>query len=127
MASSTPTPHSLFAYSGGPTGVHWSFCLKPVIFFIPDHTSLILFCWSLYTSLLSLILTLSCFNKLLNNSPSPSLKALFFLLSRCFRSLVIQGSLLGKHLTIDIYSMWLAQCVPVSTLKATLQGFFSFV
>ncbi|MEQ2285524.1 hypothetical protein AMECASPLE_032758 [Ameca splendens] len=63
--------------------VRSSFCLKPVIFFIPDHTSLILFCWSLlssfflYTSLLSLILTLSCFCILLNNSPSPSLNALF--------------------------------------------------
>ncbi|MEQ2230769.1 hypothetical protein ILYODFUR_032817 [Ilyodon furcidens] len=46
--------------------VHLSFCFKPVIF-IPVHTSLILFCWILfssfflYTSLLSPIFTLSCF------------------------------------------------------------------
>ena len=101
------------------------------------------FCWSLfssrnnvhllYTSLLSVILTFSCFCTNLNNSMSPSLKALLFLLRSSFRSLVIQGLLLGEHLTvlvemvdivshtvshgIDVISMWLTECIPVCNLK----------
>ncbi|MEQ2170226.1 hypothetical protein GOODEAATRI_033301 [Goodea atripinnis] len=82
--------------------VRSSFCLKPVIFLIPHHTSLTLSFWSLlssfffYTSLPSFISTLSCFCILLNNSLSPCLKAFFFLLSWPFR--MIQGLLLGKHI-----------------------------
>ena len=40
---------------------------------------------------------------LLGNSLSPSLKVLFFLFSSSFRSLVIQGLLLGNHGTVGGY------------------------
>ncbi|MED6262083.1 hypothetical protein ATANTOWER_014195 [Ataeniobius toweri] len=51
--------------------------LEAVIFFISDQTSLILFYWSLLSSVCSLPLMLSCFCILLTNSLFPSLKALF--------------------------------------------------
>ncbi|MEQ2174351.1 hypothetical protein GOODEAATRI_007116 [Goodea atripinnis] len=84
-----------------------------------------------------------------NNSPSPSLKALFFLVKQVLQVTGDIGFVTGEasHRTggddvihtevyivsdtvnhgIDVLSMWLAQCVPVCSLKATLQGFFSFL
>ncbi|MEQ2236802.1 hypothetical protein ILYODFUR_016374 [Ilyodon furcidens] len=115
--------------------------LKPVIFFIPDCTSLILFCWSLLssfslsTSLLSLFLTLSYFCKLLNNSLSLLKGSFFFLVKQVLQATCNPGFVteIASHQSgedsvihtevyiishtlshgIDVISMLLSQCIPV--------------
>src|SRR4029434_456412 len=94
-----------FALTTAPSTVLLLF-LQPVMVFIPSHTSLILFSCSfcstffLYESFASLSMVFSSPCTRFRSSWSPSLKALLFLLRRCFTLEVIQCLLLGKQRTV---------------------------
>lgn len=79
----------------------WKPSLKLVMVLIPLYTSLVLFCWSLHSSLLlylslaSLIFTFSSLWIICNTSLLPALKAQYFVLRMSFMSFVTYSLLFG--------------------------------
>lgn len=95
-----------FALSIAPSAVSPFFVLKPGMFFMPAQTALMLFSFSLLSSFL-LYSSLTYFMQIFSSrctcfisSWFLFLKALFFQFRRAFTSLVSQGLLFGKQLTV---------------------------